>query len=428
MIEGISSFWFLFPILLLIYQFGGGLLIRLIKKTAKPVQDYSYTPLVSILLPVFNESAHVLDTIQSIVACDWPTDKLEIVAYDDHSVDDSWAWMQQAAERWPQVRIFRNETNSGKHVTLSRALAQSKGEILICIDSDCLFDKKAIRELVSSFSDPEVGAVGGSIGITNVNSNMLTVCQTLVYFYSFQVGKMIQNLTGHLFCISGCLFAVRRELFEQVEHEVKNRNWFGLNVRDGEDRYMTHAILMRGWKTILNPDATCWTAAPDTVKQLFAQQIRWRRSGLRDLFWTWARLHKHFQVIGVWPTLAALVPETFTAMWTFLIFSAFLTGGFPEGVVTVAKAMLLFSSVFLGTALVYNATCKKAASGNILIKNILLACPAGAWFFMDSIIITLLALFTFDVGIWGTREKVTTAESIAKTTVETSPVKSSSQL
>lgn len=413
MLHGIAAFWYFFPIMLVLYSFGGGLLVRLLGKRSSLARDYSYVPFVSVLLPVFNEGPHVLETIKSIMDCDWPKDRLEIIAVDDKSGDDSFFWVKQAAGLWPNVKAFQNPVNAGKHVSLSRALGHSKGEILLCIDSDCIFDKNVIRELVCCFADPKVGAVGGSIGITNVNANFFTVCQTLVYFVSFQVGKAVQNLTGHVFCISGCLFAVRRPLFEAVEHEVKSRNWFGINVRDGEDRYMTHAILMRGWKTILNPAAVCWTAAPEKLAQLFSQQIRWRRSGLRDLFWTWVRIPQHFRVIGFWPLMAALIPESFTAMWALLLVAALITGGIAESMVTVVQAVFGFSGVFISAAMIYNLTCQKAAQGNQKIDQVLMAGVAGAWFFMDALVITLLALFTFDVGAWGTREKTAGADAPA---------------
>lgn len=429
MMDGLAYFWFSFPILLILFSFGGGLAIRLLTNSANPLRDYGYTPKVSVLLPVFNEGEHVLETISSIMACDWPSDCLEIVAVDDYSVDDSWHWLQEAKLRWPnQLNIHRNESNSGKHVSLSRALTWSSGEILICIDSDCIFDKNVIKELVACFADPGVGAVGGNIGISNVNENVFTICQTLIYYCSFQVGKMAQNLSKRVFCISGCLFAVRRPLFEAVEHEVKTRSWFGLSVRDGEDRYMTHALLMRGCKTLVNPHAICWTAAPTKLADFFSQQIRWRRSGLRDLFWTWARIPAHVKVMGFGPLLAALIPETFTVLWMLLILSTILTNNLAVLLSTVVPSVVAFSALFSGAALVYNMTCDKLAKGSVHITHPILAGVAGAWFFMDSIVITLLALFTFDVGVWGTREKPSTNVSVTPVIPEPSLVEIQEQI
>lgn len=408
MFEAQFSLWHSLPIMLILFMFGGGLLVRLTTEAARPPRDYSYLPKVSVLLPVYNEGAHVLETIGSIMVADWPQDRLEIIAIDDRSTDTSYQYLQQAQQANPdRLRISQNPVNSGKHVTLTRALEQATGEIVICIDSDCIFDKNVIRELVACFCDPKVGAVGGHIGITNVNENVFTMVQALVYFMSFQVGKMLQNVQGSMFCISGCLFAVRREIFEQVEKEVRTRNWFGVSVRDGEDRYMTHAILMRGWKTIINPAAVCWTAAPARLPQLFSQQLRWRRSGLRDLFWTLARLPQHLRVMGPRPLLTAVLPELFTVLWAMYLITVIPVFGIGSALDTVSNAFLTFCTVFMLAALSYNHFVGRIAHGSEKIKYPLLAGLAGAWFFMDSLLITILALCTFDVGVWGTRESNT---------------------
>ncbi|WP_434715639.1 glycosyltransferase [Paraburkholderia sp. A3RO-2L] len=405
MLDGQFTIWHMLPILLVVFMFGGGLFTRLTTKAGKPLRDYSYQPKVSVLLPVYNEGAHVLETINSILAAEWPADKLEIIAIDDCSKDDSYEYLCQAAEEHPErLRVSKNAENSGKHVTLTRALAKSTGDIIICIDSDCIFDKQVIRELVSCFGDPKVGAVGGHIGVSNVNENAFTMGQTLVYFMSFQVGKMVQNLQGKMFCISGCLFAVRREIFEEVEEEVRSRNWFGMQVRDGEDRYMTHAILMRGWKTILNPEAVCWTAVPAKMGQLFGQQLRWRRSGLRDLFWTLARIPEHFRVIGARALLTALIPELFTVLWAFFLLTVVPVVGIGVMIDAVAKSFVMFSSVFVIMALVYNFCIRHIAVGSEKIRYPILAGLVSAWFLMDSLLVATLALCTFDVGSWGTRE------------------------
>lgn len=401
------SLWHMLPILLILFMFGGGLLIRLTTKAANPKRDYSYVPKVSVLLPVYNEGAHVLDTINSILAANWPEDKLEIIGIDDRSGDDSFEYMQQAAAQHPaRLKVSQNPVNSGKHVTLTRALKEASGEIIICIDSDCIFDKQVIRELVACFADPKVGAVGGHIGVSNVNDNVFTMVQSIVYFMSFQVGKMVQNVQGKLFCISGCLFAVRREVFEAVEEEVRDRNWFGVKVRDGEDRYMTHAILMRGWKTIINPAAVCWTAVPSQMGQLFSQQLRWRRSGLRDLFWTLARLPEHIRILGFGSLLSALIPELFASLWAMYLLLAIPMMGVGETLYVIATAMVTFTAVFMLAAIAYNVCIKRIAVGSEPVKYPVLAGLSGAWFFMDSLLITMLALFTFDVGVWGTRDNV----------------------
>lgn len=389
------------PLFIIALNFGFSLWFRLYVSRTIHQGDSDYCPSVSVLLPVYNEGSHVLDTITSIINCDYPKDKLEIIAIDDCSKDDSFDWVKKAAALYPNVTADKNEVNSGKHKTLARALKKSSGEIVICIDSDCIFEPDVIKELVKCFNDPKIGAVGGSVGITNVNDNIVTAAQAMIYWVSFQVGKMLQNFNRKVMCISGCLFAVRRELFESIEQEISGRNWFGISIRDGEDRYMTHEILMRGWKTYINPNAQCWTHAPQKVNDLFMQQVRWRRSGLRDFFWTLARLREHIKVFGLTALSVVLIPEMFTIMWAFLLLGMLL--GSPS-IMAFFASFCSFGIAYMVIGLIYNAHMRYCGWHDRQIKNYLFLPVIGIWHLVDSIFTTILALFTFDNGTWGTRE------------------------
>lgn len=266
MTDGLLHLIFALPIAVMLLNFSITAFLRFAVKSTFIRKDYSFRPRVSVLLPCFNEGAHVYDTIKSIIDSDYPPELVEIVAVDDCSADDSFAYLKKAEAKFPNVRAVRNEVNSGKHYSLSKALSYATGEIVICIDSDCIFAKDAISEMTACFAEPGIGAIGGRVGISNPNENIITQCQTLVYYYSFQIVKMAQNWARNVSCISGCLFAVRRELFESIETKVKARNWNGIGVRDGEDRYMTHLLLLEGHKTYINVDAQCWGDVPFVVE------------------------------------------------------------------------------------------------------------------------------------------------------------------
>jgi len=401
------AFWQFVPVVLFVCLFVYSLIIRFTAKRAtQPLKDYDYRPLVSVLLPVYNEGPHVMKTIKSILAVDWPADKLEIVAVDDRSSDDSYAWLRKACRRYPGrfIRIGRRNTNRGKHAALMSALKASRGEIVICIDSDCIFDKNVVRELVACFADDKVAVVGGHVGVSNVNENVYTVCQTVMYFVGFQLMKMVQNARGKMFCVSGCLFAARREVFEDCGTEVKNRRWFGMEMRDGEDLYTTHTVLLRGWKTIFNPEAVCWTSVPATGGKLFAQQLRWRRSGLRDLLWVLSSLMEHLRAYGVRSLLSFLLVQFFVVFWAFYSLSMIQIWGVGEVFFAVGRSVITFGATLIFVALAYNQLIKRIAVGSKPIKKPWLAGLIGIWCYMDFMIITILALFTLDVGAWGTRD------------------------
>lgn len=389
---------FALPILVMVMNFGITLLLRVTSKQTFLKKSYATEPSVSVLLPCYNEGEHVFKTIQSIIESEYDYDKIEIIAVDDCSADDTFHWIEQAAKTWPSVRAFKNPVNSGKHHTLSRALSYSSGEILICIDSDCIFDKRAVRELTACFDDEDIGAVGGRVGISNPRENILTQCQTLVYYYAFQIMKMSQNWTRNVTCISGCLFAVRRKHFEDIEEQVKQRNWLGIGVRDGEDRYMTHLLLLKGLKTYIDISAQCWTAAPNNLKQLFMQQLRWRRSGLRDLFWTLRTFQTNLKVLHPLTMLNMMIPGTLTVLWPAMYIYAMASGWVQEN---LFMAMQSYFGVYVVIGILFNLYARKhnpEQQVSPLIVGML-----GLWFVVDSFFTTILALCTFDVGEWGTR-------------------------
>jgi len=401
------AFWQFLPILLSLCLFVFSYFIRItVKKATQPITDYHYQPMVSVLLPVYNEGKHVLKTIQSILAADWPADKLEIVAVDDRSADDSYRWLRKAWRSYPDrvIKIGRRGTNRGKHAALMSALKASRGEIVICIDSDCIFDKNVIKELVACFADDKVGAVGGHVGVSNVNESAYTVCQAVMYFVGFQLMKMVQNVQGKIFCVSGCLFAARREIFAECGMAVKDFRWFGMEMRDGEDLYTTHTILLRGWRTVFNPKAVCWTSVPATMGQLFSQQLRWRRSGLRDLIWVLTSLREHFRIYGVKSLMSFLFIQLFVVFWAFYSLSMYPVWGVGEMVMALGRSAILCGGIFIFAALAYNHLIKKIAIGSEPIKKPWLVGLIGVWCYMDFMVITILALVTLDVGAWGTRD------------------------
>ncbi|MFM0321090.1 glycosyltransferase family 2 protein [Caballeronia glebae] len=427
MIDPLVHIIFALPLAVMVMNFGVTLLLRVCSKTTFITKDYSYQPNVSVLLPCFNEGMHVFKTIESIIASNYPSEKIEVIAVDDCSADDSFAWLQRAAAKWQNVQAHRNEVNSGKHHSLSRALAHSNGEIIICIDSDCIFDRDAVRELTSCLIDKSIGAVGGRVGINNTRRNVLTQCQTLVYYYAFQIMKMSQNWARNVTCISGCLFAVRREHFKAIEDQVKSRNWFGIGVRDGEDRYMTHLLLLKGLKTYIDITAQCWTPAPDNFRQLFMQQLRWRRSGLRDLFWTLRTFWPNLRILHPLTMVNMLIPGTLTVLWPAMYIYAMSSGWVAQH---LFLDMPIYFGVYVLVGVIFNFYTRRHNPEQAV--NPLMVGMLGLWFIVDSFFTTLVALCTFDVGDWGTRgtseKKEMTVESIVSTEAITQAVKSASTI
>jgi hyaluronan synthase len=388
---------------------------------AKIQKDYAYLPAVSVLMPCYNEGKTVYETIESISKSNYPNDRFEVIAQDDCSADESHQWMLKAQRDFTniQVRVGRNDENSGKARTVCNALQQSTGEIIISIDSDCIFHPDAIRELTACFSEPRIGSVGGRVGIRNPNASAITAIQTFVYYAAFQLYKVPENWTRSVGCISGCLFAIRRELLLEIEPKIRTRHWFGVPVNQGEDRFLTHQTLLHGYGTYVNNDALCWTTAPATLTELFKQQLRWRRSVVRDLFFTLRTLPQH-----IWKlhpnSVLTLVLTPLGAIVALLVVVTTLAG---DPMAWAGPAPLV---VCLGIAAALGWAIRKY-SVREAVNNPLAFGAYVAWSLVSSLFITTLALCTLDSRDWGTRSKDTRSKDTRSKKQEASHGDSSSQ-
>jgi len=377
-----------------------GLILRVFHPSHKIRKDYTWQPTVSVLLPCYNEGRAVYKTIESIAQCNYPNHLFEVIAQDDCSVDDSYDWMLKAQRDFTNIsiRVARNPANCGKSRTVCNALQHSRAEVIVSIDSDCIFHPEVIRELTACFAESGIGAVGGRVGVSNPNDNVLTAIQTIVYYAAFELYKIPENWTRSVCCISGCLFAIRRELLLEIEPILRDRHWFGIPVNQGEDRFLTHQTLMRGYGTYIDNDALCWTTVPNKLSVLFNQQLRWRSSILRDLFYTLRTLPRH--AFKLHPNaLFTMVLTPLAAIVAMLVVIAMLTS---DPLSWAGPEPLVF---YLGIAAVLTWAIEKY-SVRETIRHPLAFGAYIAWSIASSLFITPLALLTFDSGDWGTRAKI----------------------
>jgi hyaluronan synthase len=376
-----------------------GILLRLAFPGAKIRKDYSFEPAVSVLMPCFNEGKTVYETIESIAKSNYPHHKFEVIAQDDCSADDSYEWMLKAQRDFTHVRIRvgRNAENCGKARTVCNALQFSTAEIIISIDSDCIFHPDAIRELTAGFGEPGIGSIGGRVGVRNPNDSVLTAIQTIVYYSAFQLYKIPENWTRSVCCISGCLFAIRRQLLLEIEPAIRARHWFGIPVNQGEDRFLTHQTLLRGYGTYIDNEALCWTTVPTNLATLFKQQLRWRRSIVRDFFYTLRSLPQH--VFKLHPnTVLTLVLTPLGAIVGLLVIVTSLTSD------PLAWAGPMPAVTALAIAAVLSWWIRRY-SAKEAIEHPLAFGAYVAWTLVSSLFLTPLALCTMDSADWGTRTK-----------------------
>ena len=375
-----------------------GAIMRIQFPSVGVIRDYNYTPSLSILLPAFNEGEAVYSTIQSISESEYPG-KIEIIATDDCSADDTAEWIAKAARDFPTlVRPFYNNPNLGKTATILNALARSTSELTMVVDSDTILGPTCIRELTSCLGDPRIGAVGAPAIVRNANENGLTQLQVAIYFIGFQLYKTPENAMRTVGVIGGYSFMTRRAIFESMRAELEQRNWFGCKVLDGEDRVCTRLTLLRGFGTFMDEKAICLTRVPATFKAYWGQQLRWRRTTIRDLFHCIRMMPAYTKKLGVGSLYVLILTPVVLFISIIQIGMSFFLA--PADWLDPMRIMAFFVYTFVVFVLAGMFTPQQA------VKNPLKVLAFATWAIVNSLLLAPLATMTLDAGDWGAnREK-----------------------
>jgi len=226
-------------------------------------------PLVSILIPCFNETANAPETIAAATRQNYPL--FEVIAIDDGSSDTTGAVLDELTLSYPMLRVVHLTENQGKAMALRMGALVARGEFLLCIDGDAILDPDAtaymVRLLVNS---PRVGAVTGNPRI-RTRSTLLGKVQVGEFSSIVGLIKRAQRIYGNIFTVSGVIAAYRRSALHRV-------GYWSLDMIT-EDIDVSWMLQADHWSIQYEPDALCWILMPETFKGLWKQRLRWAQGG-----------------------------------------------------------------------------------------------------------------------------------------------------
>jgi hyaluronan synthase len=252
----------------------------------KPIESVSdeLLPTCTVIVPAYNEGDLVYQTLLSIASSDFPKHKLQILAIDDGSKDDTWYWMQKAKDKLgDQITIFQQPSNKGKRHALYRGFNLGTGEVFVTIDSDSIIKTDTLRNLVSPFiTDESCGAVAGNVRVLNNKNAILPKMLNVSFVMSFEFVRSAESQLGSVLCTPGALAAYRSTAVFNCLPEWINQKFMGQSSDIGEDRAMTNMILKQGKKVLFQRNAVVLTDVPEKYKGLYKMFIRWGRSNVRE--------------------------------------------------------------------------------------------------------------------------------------------------
>ncbi|AWW25350.1 glycosyltransferase family 2 protein [Acetobacterium sp. KB-1] len=314
-----------------------------------------FTPGVTIIVPCFNEEEWIQRCILSCINQDYPADRIEVIIVDDCSNDQSVEKIKeiveilyQEANRYQtrdRLKYLVQSENKGKRDALAWGAERAMHELLVFVDSDSFLDPFAIRNIVQPFQDPKMGGVAGRTDVANTYTNGLTKMQAVRYYISFRIMKAAEAYFDAVTCLSGPLSCYRKKIVLDNKEQWLNQTFFGQKATFGDDRSMTNFVL-QNHRTSYQDSAVCSTIVPNRYNIFLKQQMRWKRSWLREsliagsFIWKKEPFMAVFFYMGLVVPIAAPIVVIYNLIYIPLVLRVFPTTFFV-GLLMMALLMSL---------------------------------------------------------------------------------------
>jgi len=227
-------------------------------------------PAVTVLIAAHNEEAVVADILKALMEVDYPADRLTVIPVNDRSTDRTREIIDWVAERHPQIEPFhRIGGKAGKAAALKDAMARVHTEVVLVFDADYIPGKALIRQLVTPFFDPEIGAVMGRVVPLNVSKKLLTRLLDLERSGGYQVDQQARMNLHLVPQYGGTVAGIRKSALDEIGGWNENALT--------EDTDLTYRLLLAGWKTAYANRAECYEEVPERWPVRVRQIMRWAK-------------------------------------------------------------------------------------------------------------------------------------------------------
>ena len=231
--------------------------------------DTKEWPHIGISLPVYNEEAQIRGAVESLLALDYPRDRLHILVISDASSDATDDIVRSYADRG--VELLRMPKRGGKTVAENAGALLLRGDIIVNTDASIRIMPDALKKLVRHFGDPAVGVASGrdvSVGAAPADANAGEAG-----YVGYEMGiRALETRRGGIIGASGCFYAIRSQL-----HRVP--------LPDHLSRDFAAALIARehGFRSVSVDDAVCLVPRTPSLHSEYRRKVRTISRGMQTL-------------------------------------------------------------------------------------------------------------------------------------------------
>ena len=267
-------------------------------------------PPISIIIPAYNEATTIVSSVRSMLQLIYF--KFEIIVVNDGSQDATLEVLKQEFDlhafpqsyhaqlktqpihtiyrsaRYPELCVI-DKANGGKADSLNAGINLARYPLFCGVDADSILQRDSLQQVVRPFLlDPQVVATGGTVRIANgcevhdgfltkinLPSNIWALFQVVEYIRAFLFGRLGWSKLGGMLIISGAFGLFRKETIIEIGGYRT-----GTIGEDMELIVRMHRLLRRAkrpYKIVFLANPICWTEAPEDLRTLKTQRVRWER-------------------------------------------------------------------------------------------------------------------------------------------------------
>jgi cellulose synthase/poly-beta-1,6-N-acetylglucosamine synthase-like glycosyltransferase len=276
-----------------------------------------FEPPITVVVPAYNEMATIPDSIRSFLQLHYS--QFEIVVVNDGSSDDTLATLTREFSLVPFPEAYRvrvatkpvrgiylstihsnlrvvDKENGGKADSLNAGVNASRYPLFCAVDADSILQTDSLQRVVQPFiEDRNTIASGGTIRVANgckvdhgfllsvgLPGNLLALFQIVEYIRAFLFGRLGWSPLNALLIISGAFGLFNKE--RVIEAGGFRSDTIGEDMELITRLHRINRIKGREYKITFVPDPICWTEAPEDIRTLINQRIRWQRGLSESLF------------------------------------------------------------------------------------------------------------------------------------------------
>lgn len=363
-------------------------LIAGLRSKVEMLTDDTFLPYITILISAYNEEKVIAGKLKNTLELDYPKDRLQILVTADGSDDSTLETVKSFADQG--VEYCYIPQRQGKMAAINRAMKNVRGEIVIFSDANNIYDKDAVRQLLSPFIDKKWGGVTGAKRIIDVK-NYLGASEGIYWKYESFIKEQETRL-GTCITVAGEIFAMRRDLYTPPPQDIIN-----------DDFYLAAQILNKNRNIYYQPMAKSY----EPVSKSAIEEINRRTRIIAGRYQAIFRPHQYLSLrrpVVLWQIIShkfarPLVPIFMLIVLLFSVLSVVFTAQ-PSSSTMID--ILALTSPFNWTVLfMQTAFYIIALTGNCFTKK-----PKGklgkmmyvSTFLVNSNVAALLGLFNYLTG------------------------------